>query len=320
LREEFANDPGALEAALAKAVVSNDVSETGRLLGGRATDQVRVRMRNLPSSLLRRPEFCSALDVAVGAGAVEGAKYLLEFHSATRTRETLLMTIFSVCFELVRLIWGRVPERSHRKRVDLMKVAADFHRTEVLSWLFRDADDLEREVFIAFAIHQRLADALLTVLAGGFRPWWAREAAAAWPRMSEVEFRRAPNGFYADGGWWTSPRCETSGIPSLFAGPARVVRALALVDARTCLLCVGSRCDWVVGGEVGRSEVSRPSGRGSGDQSQRIRRLLCVGIGEAAQGMCNHRRRGPRRIFGLHGSGVRGHSRQLQRHRPLRIP
>ena len=57
--------------------------------------------------------------------------------------------------ELIRLAWGRLPEEDHEGRVDLLEVAADFHRPEPLPWLFRDAAVLDREVFAGLAIERR---------------------------------------------------------------------------------------------------------------------------------------------------------------------
>jgi hypothetical protein len=141
------------------------------------------------------------LDIAVGAGALEVVKYLLEFHTAKPSRETLKMAISAGHLELIRLILARLPELVRRD--DLMKVACDFHREEVLTWLWRDATTFEGELFVAYALQGHYGDALVSVLREGYRPWWgaSRALAAAW-RAAKLEFGPAPNGFSVDGGWW----------------------------------------------------------------------------------------------------------------------
>jgi hypothetical protein len=67
-------------------------------------NKTRIKARTLPAQLLRQPEFgCPVLDVAVGSGAVDVAKFLLEFLGAKPTRETLKMALSSGNFELVRM-------------------------------------------------------------------------------------------------------------------------------------------------------------------------------------------------------------------------
>jgi hypothetical protein len=150
-----------------------------------------------------------------GSGAVDVAKCLLEFHEARPTRETLKMALSSGNFELVRICWERLPDEQEMVRLDLLEVASDFHQLEVLSWLFRDADPFERELFVEFAIRRHLADALLTVLVDGFGPWWAVKAAAKWAPMREFTFGPAPEGFWPDGGWFRNSKGETKGIRAM---------------------------------------------------------------------------------------------------------
>ena len=38
-------------------------------------------------------------------------------------------------FEIVRLIWDRMPEVERQNRFDLLEVAADFHRMDASWWL-----------------------------------------------------------------------------------------------------------------------------------------------------------------------------------------
>jgi hypothetical protein len=143
------------------------------------------------------------LDVAVGAGAVEVCKYLLEFHETKPTRETLKMAVASDSLELLRLIWARVPSEQH-VRGDLLEVAADFHRNEPLMWLFRASTVFEQELFFVFALEARVADGLLEVQRDGIRPWLrgTRETAAKFREAGGIELGEPPEEFSSDGGWW----------------------------------------------------------------------------------------------------------------------
>jgi hypothetical protein len=200
VRELRARVPG-----IAEATASNSIAELGRLLGGFEAKKLRVPLHYLPESVLRRPWSNSLLDVAVGASAIEVAKYLLEFHEVTPTRDTLKMALATGNPELIRLIWQRLPEGDRRRRDDLLEVAADYHREAPLAWLHRDATGFERELFALFALERHLADALLIGLQNGLRPWWGltRERAGKWPEAAELEFFGAPEGFSVEGGWWT---------------------------------------------------------------------------------------------------------------------
>jgi hypothetical protein len=155
------------------------------------------------------------LDVAVGSGAVDVAKYLLEFHDAKPTRETLMMALSSGNFELVRMCWGRLPDEQVKKRLDLLEIASLFHRVEILAWLFRDADPFERELFVGFAIGEHFADVLQAVVIDEFKPWWAQAAAAKWAPAREIEFVPAPEGFCRNGGWFTNSEGERRGIRAM---------------------------------------------------------------------------------------------------------
>jgi hypothetical protein len=134
-----------------------------------------------------------------GAGAVDASKYLLGFCGVTPTRTTLKMALSTGYPEMIRLIWQRLPEEQDR-RLDLLEISADFHREAPLGWLFRDSNEIEREVFAECALERHLADALLVGLRNGPRPWsWrTRELAASWPAAgSGIVFGSAPNGIAA---------------------------------------------------------------------------------------------------------------------------
>jgi hypothetical protein len=79
------------------------------------------------------------LDVAVDSGSVEITKYLLEFHGARPTGETLKQSISNGDLELLKMMRERLPEAESRVRDDVMEVAAEFHQEEVLVWLVRHA-------------------------------------------------------------------------------------------------------------------------------------------------------------------------------------
>jgi hypothetical protein len=108
------------------------------------------------------------LDIAVGAGAVDLTKCLLELHEAKPTRETLKMAMSSGNVDLIRQIWARLPGEQH-SRSDLLEGAADFHRDEPLLWLFRDSTVFDQELFFVFAAEAHLADGLLEVQLEGVR-------------------------------------------------------------------------------------------------------------------------------------------------------
>jgi hypothetical protein len=95
---------------LAAAAASSDLATVGRLLGPRNVNTVCFNEKELPASLVRRPLECSLLDVAVGSGSVEMTKYLLEFHRARPTRETLKQSVSTGNVELIRLMRERLPE------------------------------------------------------------------------------------------------------------------------------------------------------------------------------------------------------------------
>jgi hypothetical protein len=226
---------------LVEATARNDLVTVGRLIGAR--DVNTILFESPVSSVPRWRELCSLLDIAFGAGAVEVTMYLLEFHNATVTRETLMMAISSGNVRLIRLAWHRFPEGRNQGRGDLLEVAAHCHQPEPLSWLFREATDLEREAFMAFALEHHLADALVPALADGFRPWWGRSRmlASVWPPARGLEFRAAPSGFHVDGGWWVDhcgvghgivPR-SWLGLPWLLGGvePERVAEVVFAPEA-----------------------------------------------------------------------------------------
>jgi hypothetical protein len=168
----------------------------------------------LPESLVRRPLKCSLLDVAVGSGSVEMTKYLLEFHGAKATRETLKQSISTGNPGMFRMVRERLPEGELRDRVDLMEVAAEFHQEEMLMWFLRDATVLERELLGVFALERRLADSLVVALDNRFHPWWmrTRDISLKWRASLRLEFVPAPVGFSSDGGWWTSVSGATSAL------------------------------------------------------------------------------------------------------------
>jgi hypothetical protein len=202
---------------LAVAAASNDIETVGRLLGPRGVNAICFSEEELPESLVRRPFGCSLLDVAVGSGSVEMTKYLLEFHRARPTRETLKQSISIGSLELIKLMRERMPEGGLRDRVDLREAAAEFHRNEVLVWLLRDTSNFERELLAVFALERKLADSLVVALENGLHPWWSRtrEVSLKWRASAMMGFASAPEGFSSEGGWWTDLSGATSTLRGL---------------------------------------------------------------------------------------------------------
>jgi hypothetical protein len=206
---------------LAASAASNDIAAVGRLLGPRDVNTVNFDEGNLPESLVRRPLKCSLLDVAAGSGSVEMTKYLLEFHGAKPTRETLKMAMSTGSLEMIKLLRERLPEPEREARGELLEVAAEFHQWEVLLWVLRDSTVFDSELLAVFALERRLADALVVVFASGLRCWSSRtnEAAAKWRASLRMDFGPAPEGFSSSGGWWTDLSGSTSPLPA-FGCPA----------------------------------------------------------------------------------------------------
>jgi hypothetical protein len=150
--------------------------------------------RDLPESVVRHPRECSLLDVAVGSGSVEMTKYLLEFHRTKPTRETLKMAFSTGNLELIRRMRERLPEGEFRSGLDLLEVAADFHRLEVVAWLHRDIDVFEGERLVVFALEHELADTLAVQFENGFHPWWGetRVVSEKWRAGAGMGFVAAP--------------------------------------------------------------------------------------------------------------------------------
>jgi hypothetical protein len=149
------------------------------LLAAENVNEIEVPAELQPDKLARRLHVAVLLDVAVGCGSVEVTKYLLEFHEARPTHETLKMALSTGSLELIRLIWERLPESETAHRAGLLEVVADFHWDEPLAWLLRDANDVGRE---AFALERHLADGLVVGLENGLQLWRWRvlDAAGHW--------------------------------------------------------------------------------------------------------------------------------------------
>jgi hypothetical protein len=206
LRKARGLSDGETPSDLAVTAASNDISGVGRLLGPRDVNTVYFNLTTLPESLVRRQSESSLLDVAVGSGSIEMTKCLLEFHGGKVRRETLKMAISTGNLQLIKMAHERLPALELRDRLDLLEVAAELHRDEVLAWLLRDATVFERELLGVFALEWKLADALVAALENGLRPWLSRtrDVALKWRASSQLEFVMAPDGFWSDGGWWTA--------------------------------------------------------------------------------------------------------------------
>jgi hypothetical protein len=169
-------------------------------------------------------------------------KYLLEFHSARPTHETLTMAISTGSLELIKLMRERLPEAELRDRVDLLEVAAEFHQEEVLAWLLRDAKVFDLELLWVFALERKMADSLVVALENGFHPWWncARDVALTWRAGALMEFGAAPDGFSSEGGWWT----DVSEVITLLTGLARGGEGGPALSNRTHCIQSGSNGEW----------------------------------------------------------------------------
>jgi hypothetical protein len=205
-------------------------------------DTVCFDEKTLPGSLVRRPLGCALLDVAVGSGSVETTKYMLEFHRAKPTRETLQQSISMGNLELIKLLRERMPESEFRDRGDLLEVASEFHQPELLGWLLRDATVFELELLVVFAREEKLADALMVACENGVHPWWspAHEALLKWQASEKIDFGRAPDGFSKDGGWWT----DLSGVTSAFPGRRVGAELGPIPPDETCHAGPGFGIEW----------------------------------------------------------------------------
>jgi hypothetical protein len=169
-------------------------------------------------------------------------KYLLEFHRARPTRETLKQSISTGNLELIKLMRERLPEAELRDRVDLLEVTAEFQQEEVLTWLLRDATVFERELLGVFALEWKLADSLEVASENGFHPWWmrTREGSLKWRASVGMKFVSAPEGFSVEGGWRTS----VSGATSALQGLSRRTRGGQTLPNETLGVCSAVEFEW----------------------------------------------------------------------------
>jgi hypothetical protein len=151
-------------------------------------------------------------------------KYLLEFHGAAPSRETLEMAVSTGNLELIKMMRERLPESVLEDRLELMEIASECHHGEVLIWLLRDASLLDGQLLWTFALEEKLADALLASMEAGHGPWWhgVRELSQEWRASSELELVAAPEGFSLEGGWWRSKSGEEFPLAPLNSGGAGV--------------------------------------------------------------------------------------------------
>jgi hypothetical protein len=61
--------------------------------------------------------------------------------------ETLEMALSTANEEMIRLVWERLPQE-HAENLELLLLAADFHREDALGWSFRDATEVGQEAFV----------------------------------------------------------------------------------------------------------------------------------------------------------------------------
>jgi hypothetical protein len=132
--------------------------------------------------------------VAVSAGSIDVVKFLADFGNTRATPESFLKALANGSAELIHLFWDAWPEERRVVRPQFLEVAGDYHRVDVVLWLFEQAAPRVRESFFIFALRRRMADSLVAVFDGGYRPWSraAREVAAGWPAARDLEFATTP--------------------------------------------------------------------------------------------------------------------------------
>jgi hypothetical protein len=164
----------------------------------------------LPACIALRQDGCSLLSVAVGAGALETSKVVLEFCRAEPGMETLMMAIAGGNRELIRIVWNRLSAEERGSHWCAISVAANFHRLEPLAWLLRAATDLVRESFFEFAMRARWADALVVALEEGILRWSWRtlELSPTWPVVARIEGGAPALGLSFGRGWLRFPSCS----------------------------------------------------------------------------------------------------------------
>ena len=88
--------------------------------------------------------------------------------------DALKTAIANGCADLVTAEW----REEHPPILELLKLAGDFHRSNVVQWLLTMGTELDREIFVSFCLSHRLADSLL-VAVKDYRPWALRSRAKA---------------------------------------------------------------------------------------------------------------------------------------------
>jgi hypothetical protein len=192
----------------ALAAASNDRIGLLALLDETPEDEFWIDGDELPACIALRQDGCSLSSVAVGAGALEMSKVVLEFCRAEPGIGALMMAIAGGLRELIRNVWNRPPAEERGSRWWAVSVAANRHRHEPLAWLLRDATDLERESLFEWAIRGHAADALVVALDEGILPWSWRtlELSSTWPVVARIERGDPPLGLSFGMGWLRFPR------------------------------------------------------------------------------------------------------------------
>jgi hypothetical protein len=147
-------------------VASNDFATVEGLLGPR--DVNGVCFGRIPAFVVPWNAHC--WEIVVGLCSTEMTKYLLEFHGARPTRETLKMAIAAGSSELINMMRERLPEAELRDRFSLIGVAAESHQDQVLRWLYRGAPVFDGELLGVFALEWKPVDSLTATFESGIRP------------------------------------------------------------------------------------------------------------------------------------------------------
>jgi hypothetical protein len=175
------------EELIVSSIVTGNISELGRLIGGRPVDAIRIDGKFLSqANLALRPARCSLLSVAAGADSLESVRFLLGLCEATVTCDTVRMAVATGDVELIKMVWVRLSAQEEA-RLTLLETAAEWHQPEPLLWLLGDATKDEQRIFLTFANAKHLAAALLIAESIEVVPWQGAEP--GWWRSEEGSFR-----------------------------------------------------------------------------------------------------------------------------------
>jgi hypothetical protein len=168
------------QVALGLAAAQGTVAELSRLMVGEDPQRIMIYEGSWPDAELfryARPRRgasraalpCSLLEIAAGSAAAASVRFLLEFCGVPANEASLHSAIAKGDPEVVRTLWDRMlPEAREGMVVGLAKTAAEFHEGVLLAWLLRGGRVSDVEEVGVWALDQRQADAVLTLLEIGW--------------------------------------------------------------------------------------------------------------------------------------------------------